>query len=298
MQIAVPELDVQRANLPTISVGHLAVGPIAVDELVLSNTNLSMSTGQAVLRNVNVDLSLTIAVEWSVNATIDLGFLGTYGFSDGGTINVGTIGFSLPVPIPELIITSLKSIQLNIPTLTARNVSVAASPLTNLALTNARADQVRASTVKLPTAGFTLSGLSLTSVQGNAISVPAGYVDQASVGHVTGDAIRVIELSTGHAEAAGHWYSDNKQHRSVRCANHAWQTTIPVADALGVLTLTLDLTPTVTSHIQSLVITGADANATADTVTVRNISLPYDALNLTLSQLGLDTIQVPQFSII
>jgi hypothetical protein len=152
LQVGVPALTAQQANLNKIDIGTLAVGPIAVGSLVIDNTDFAMNAAQAILRNLSVTLGLNLKIKWSIDVEL---------FSDSGTEDLGTVEFD--VPLPDLTLAPLNNISVNIPTLTAQNASGQADPL-SLSVSNATADQIRASNTVLPTAGFTVAGLSVTSI--------------------------------------------------------------------------------------------------------------------------------------
>ncbi len=178
MLASVPALDVQQAGLQTIYIGQVALGPITVGDLVIDNVDVSTSAAQITLQDVRVTVTIHVSVEWSVHIGMpdwipDINEGDTY---DLGSFSVG------PVPIGTIVVPGVNNIHLDIPTLQAQNVSVAANPI-GLSLHNASAEQVHATNVALPAAGFTLAGLMLNSVQGNNISVPAAHIDQATVGH-------------------------------------------------------------------------------------------------------------------
>ena len=65
----------------------------------------------------------------------------------------------------------------------------------------------------------------------------------------------------------------------------------------GILSLAIHVTPSVLSHIDHLEITNADASATVGQVVLHNVTIPYDVLNLTLSQIGISTITIPAFNV-
>jgi len=68
------------------------------------------------------------------------------------------------------------------------------------------------------------------------------------------------------------------------------------ADA-GILRLTFTVTPTVRTQIDRLEIANATASTTIGSIELHNIVAPYEFLNLTLSQIGIDTISIPSFAI-
>ena len=168
MQVTVPALDVQQANLNAIDIGQVAIGPITVGDLVLSNTDFSMAAAKVVLQSVSVSMSIHFLLEWDIHIGMpdwipDINI--------GDTFDLGFLNIP-PINIGDVLIPGVTNIQLHIPTLAAQNMSVAANPM-SLHLNNAVADTIHAANVALPTAGFTIAGLTLNSIQGNTIRLPA-----------------------------------------------------------------------------------------------------------------------------
>ena len=50
-------------------------------------------------------------------------------------------------------------------------------------------------------------------------------------------------------------------------------------------------------NVNHIEITGADASATVGQIVLHNVTLPYDVLNLTLSQIGINTVAIPAFNV-
>ena len=65
----------------------------------------------------------------------------------------------------------------------------------------------------------------------------------------------------------------------------------------GVLRVAIHIQPSVLFHVERLQITNASASATVGQVVLHNVTLPFDALNITLSQIGIDTIEIPSFTL-
>ncbi len=66
---------------------------------------------------------------------------------------------------------------------------------------------------------------------------------------------------------------------------------------LGVLTVQLKISPSASAHVNRLLLTGVKASANVGTIEVRDVTLPYEALNLTLSDLGIETIEIPTIGV-
>lgn len=292
MQVGVAQLDIQSAGLNAISIGQVAIGPITVGELVVNNADFSMSAAQGVLQNVSVTVTLHISFTWHVHVGL------FWPFDDidiGDTYDVGTTSFG-PVTIGTITIPGLNNVHINIPSLTAQNMSVSASPL-SLQLRNAAAEQIHAHNVALPSAGFTIAGLTVSSVQGNTVSVPAAKLDQATVGHLHGDPVSIPSFTLGSLNLpAAHIPTVSSSAPLDIPANLPAQTLGPFPPGT-LLQISLTITPSALSHVDHLEITGADASATVGQVVLHNVTLPYDVLNLTLSQVGINTIGIPAFTV-
>ena len=285
-----PALDVQQAGLQTINIGQVALGPISVGSLVIDNAHVEMSAAQITLQNVSVTVTIDVSVEWSVHIGMpdwipDINEGDTY---DLGSFSVG------PVTIGTIVVPGVNNIRLDIPTLQAQNLSVTADQA-SLSLRNATADQVHATNVAVPAAGFTIAGLMLNSIQGNNISVPAAKIDQASVGHLHGDPISlpVFTLHNLNLPAA-----------QVPTINSSAPLDIPanlprvnVGFDASVVKVIIHFTPSTKSHVDHLSISNGNASATVGQVVLHNVTLPYDVLNLTLSQIGINSISIPAFAV-
>jgi hypothetical protein len=270
-------------------VGQVSIGPITVGQLVVNGTDFSMSAAQGVLRNVSVTVTLHISVEWHVHIGLPDGIPD---IDVGDTYDLGSFSFSMPVG--DIVIPGLNNVHLNIPSLTAQNISASASPL-SLQLGNVAAEQIEAIDVALPTAGFTITGLTLSSVVVNGIDVPAANVSQATVGHLHGYPVKIPSLTLG---------SLNLPAAQIPLINSSAPLDIPATlqerspgfDA-GILRLAIHIQPSALSHIDHLEITGANASATVGQLVLHDVTLPYDILNLTLSQVGVNTIDIPAFTV-
>jgi hypothetical protein len=285
VRVGIPALAAQQANVQKIDIGGLSLGPIAVGQLVVTDTRFAMNAAGASLRDVSVTFGLNIKIRWTVDVEL---------FSDSGTEDLGTVSFD--VPLPDLPIGPLDDIRLNIPTLTAQAASVQVDPL-SLSLGNVTADRIGVTGTTLPTGGFAVGGVSLTSVEGDQIDVPAAAVDSAGVAHLHGDVLTVPNLGLRNVAVPD---------ARIPTITNAAPLTVPLnlgpltpapGIDIGILSVALLITPVVRTRVGRLDISDVTAAATVGQVTLRDITLPYDATNLTLSQLGINTLAIPSFAI-
>jgi hypothetical protein len=294
VQVKVPELSVQNTGLTSCAVGQIGIGPITVGELVVQDVDFRMNAGVGFIRGMTIQLTIRIDFEWAVHVPLPWPF---DDINAGGTANLGTYAFKLP-SVGDVTIPGLSNININIPSLTAQNVTASTNSLTNLQLNNAVAEQISARDVVLPSAGFSIAGLSLNSLETDNVSVPAAGVHQATIGHVRGDPLNVGELSL-NSVALGSAALPTVRSTSpfdVPCDLQPRMLPDDNGFDLGILKFTLIVTPWVNSHIPYLEINNSNATATTGRVTVRNVTLPFDVLNLTLSQIGINSIQIPTFT--
>ena len=290
MQVTVPALDVQQANIQTIDIGNVTIGPITVGDLVVNNADFAMTGAHGRLQSVSVRISIHVTFDWHIHVGLPDGIPD---INIGDSYDLGNLVFG-PVNVGDIDIPALNNIHLHIPTLTAQNMSAAANPL-GLHLGPATAEGVHAANVALPTAGFSINGLTLTSVTGSTLSVPAAKVDHASVQRLHGAPIQIpaFVLNNIHLPSV----SLPSASSSAPLDIPATLSTLSVGFDAGILRASIHLTPTATSHIDHLEITNASANASVGQVVLHNITLPYDALNITLSQLGITSVAVPTFNV-
>jgi hypothetical protein len=260
-----------------------------VGDLVINNVDVSMSAAQGVLQNVSVTITIHVSVEWAVHV----------GMPDwipdinvGDTYDLGSFSFG-PITIGNVVIPGMNNIRLHIPSLTAHNMTAVADPL-SLTLHSASADRIQAQNVTLPTAGFTIAGLSLSSIEGDAIIVPAAHLDQATVGHLHGNPVSIPAFSLSSLTLPNAHIPNMSSSAPLNIPADL-PTRSPGFDA-GLIKVLVHLTPSALSHIDHLEITNADASATVGQTVLHNVTLPYDVLNLTLSQIGINTVAIPAFT--
>jgi hypothetical protein len=294
VQIKVPALNVQNAAVTSLSVGQVGIGPITVGELIVNNVNFDLNAGVGVVHGLTVKIKLQLDLEWAIHVPLP------WPFDDiniGDTTSLGTFAFNLP-SVGDVTIPGLSNININIPSLTVENITAAADPVTSLAATNLLAEQITVNDLALPSAGFTLTGLNLNSLEGDDLSVPAASLRQATIGHVHSDPLKVAEFSIDTTTIGSATVPTVQSTSPFDLPANLQARRLPDDNGfdLGILKFTLIVTPSTISHIQSLEISNSNVNASTGRVVVHNVTLPFDALNLTLSQVGINTIGIPVFT--
>ncbi|MDQ6674793.1 MAG: hypothetical protein M3069_29325 [Chloroflexota bacterium] len=299
MQVNVPSLNVQQASLQAIDVGQARIGPITVGDLVVRNTDLTMAASQILLRSVSVFMRIHFVLVINVHVGLPDGIPD---IDEDVPFDLGTVKIP-PDPIPsinigDVTVPTLTNIQLHIPTLLAQNMSVNADPLA-VHLNAATAQTIHATNAALPVGGFTIAGLTLNSVSGNTVSVPDAKLDSATIAHLTGTpaslpAFGLKTLALPTASVPDGLASSAPLNIPAQLSEFIFTAGRPHDDLVSIA---LHVTPFAQMHVDHLDIASATASASAQTIELHNVTLPYDVLNLTLSQIGITTVEIPTFTI-
>jgi hypothetical protein len=288
MQTVVPEVRAARATVARVAIGQLTLGPINVGELVATDVRTTVRSGRAELRDVHVTVSLELQLVWSLVVPVP------WPFPDfviaRTTSSLGTV--SLPFSLPELEVPGLQDIDLVIPKLTAAGVVTQADPVTGVELAAVQATGVRVVDVALPTAGFQFAGLALTGVRLNDAAVPATAVRSVAVQSVQGAPARLPSLQLRNLDLPAALANDVVSGPIDVPLNAPDAFTTPNVD-LGVLQVKLRVTASARTQVAQMQLTGVRVAASARTVELRDVTVPYGAVGLTLSDLGLDQLEIP-----
>jgi hypothetical protein len=170
----------------------------------------------------------------------------------------------------------------------------AANPVANVQLSNAVAEQVHARDVALPSAGFTIAGLGVGALRVRGFGAPAASVESVNVGRVHGEAFPTPDMTLANLTLPSASVADIVSQGIDSVAT-------PFGKAyhldLGCLDLTLKIKPRAEAHIDQLIINGLTTSPSIGTIELHNVVAPYELLNLTLSQIGIEQIQVPIIAI-
>lgn len=291
MQTTIPEVTAARADVARIAIGQLRVGPIDVGRLVVTNARFGVHAGQAQLRDVHLTMSLDFRLVWSIVIPLP------WPFDDitivERTTPLGTL--AIPFPFGDATVPGLQDITLDIPQLVANDVTTAVDPLTGLQLTDVAAQGFRAFDIALPTAGFGLAGLGLTGVKVNQVDVPGVSVSGASVRQVDGapvavPAVRLRGLALPAASA-----NDIASGPLDLTVDRDDPFSIPPGGSLnlGILRVGLRVFASARMEVARMQLSNVQASASAETIELQDVTVPYGAVEVTLSDLGISTIDVP-----
>lgn len=288
MRATIPETRVAKVSIQRAEIGQLSAGPLSVRKLVIDTVHVGVSTGAAQLRNLRVSVSLRMTLDWKVG--VDIPWVGSYGWS--GTIDFGTQ--SATVPLGNVSVPGLQSLSLDLGTVSVNNVDAVIRTIQDLQLGGLVVEQVRANNLDVPTPEFQLTGLGLAKAVLDGVSVPAGSATDATVKHIHGQALPLGTVTIPGVSLPQTNVGDlSSQAVDVNATSNPF---LFVADA-GVLKVTLNLTPGARMQTDELRLTGVRAGTSVGSLELQDVVLPYDVLDVTLSQLGIETIDIPSIEV-
>jgi len=288
MKTSIPNASVGRISVARIDVGEVDVGPVSIGRLVLDSLDVDVSTGTVQARNLVVEIDVALSLDWSVSVSIPI--VGDFGWGD--TIDFGTL--SATIPFGNVIVPGLTGLKIDIPQVTVTDLSAVVGAIRGLQLGQLVAEQVAMRNLLAPDPGFVLSGMAFGSATVNGTSLPHASVDEVTVGQTKGGSLPVGTMTLpGLSLPRSSVGTLTSEGLDVSADSAPYQ--FPV-DA-GILTVTLNATPSAQITMDELRIANVAATASLGKITLEELVLPYDVMNITLSDLGIDTISVPALEV-
>ncbi len=294
MKISVPETRVAKARAQQASIGELKLGPIQVGQLSLSGVKLRTRTSTAQLRNLHLALTMSYSLDWRVGVVIDVPApFPDLNISESGTMDLGTM--KLGIPFGNLSLPGLADLSVDVPSLVARDLEVIAGALKNQNLGAALAEGIRTQGLVAPGQGFQTSGLGLASASAQGITLPDAALAGATIARVSGGTLPIGGLSIPGLDLPA-LKLPRLACENVGATSNPVVTKLPTAD-IGLLAATLKVTTTAQFTMDELRVDGVQAAASIGEIALKNIELPYEVLNVSLSQIGLEGIAIPQVEV-
>ncbi|OLE23952.1 MAG: hypothetical protein AUG49_14635 [Catenulispora sp. 13_1_20CM_3_70_7] len=287
MKADIPSTTLDRVTVERIDIGHLNLGPLTVGRLVLDGARVDVSTGAARFAGLRVSIGLTMTVRWKVEVSIPL--VGSWGWD--GTIDLGTT--SIAVPLPDVTLPGLESFSLNLSEVAVDDLRAVVGPLSGLRLGPLVAEQVQLSDVLAPVAGFDLLGAALGRIALEGLSLPSARAD-AQVGRVHGQALPLGSVTVANLALPSAAGSDIA---SEGLDVQAEANPIRFEADAGILSLTLEVRPSAGLQADELRLTNVRASGAIDSMQLHDAVLPYEVLNLSLSDIGVESIDVAKLEV-
>jgi hypothetical protein len=288
LKLTVPETRIAKVGVQQVDIGQLSAGPLSVRRLVLDSVHVRVSTGAVRLRNVRVSVTLHLELKWEVS--VDIPWVGSFGWD--GTIDLGV--HSIPVPLGNVSVPGLQSLSVDLASLSVNNVNAVIGAIHNLRLGPLVVEQIRANTVVAPTPGFQLAGLGLARAELDGVALPSATATGTTIRRVHGDAFPPGTVTiSGLALPQASLGDISSQALDVDGTSNPLVLT---ADA-GVLEVSLSVAPGARMEADELRLSNVRASTSVGSIELRDVVLPYDVLDIKLSQLGIETIEVPKIEV-
>jgi hypothetical protein len=287
MKTIIPDAQIDRLAIGQISIGHLNAGPVQIGRLVLNDTRTSVRTGVAAFRNLRVQLQLELTIRWEVR--VDFGFLEK---TWNGTI---AIGKQTPtIAVGDLALPGLQRLDLALASLSVDQKQAQVGPLRDLTLGGATAEQVRITDLVVPVQDFTISGLGVGGISLEGLGLPTASARATAIARLQGQALPLgtVTLPAVELPAAGAGQVVGAGLDTTAVANP-----IDFIADTGLLDVTLEVVPGSRLLADELVLDGVDVGLAVGSIELHDVVLPYEVLDLTLSQIGVQTVDVPKIQV-
>ncbi len=287
MLTTIPEADIQKASVNSISVGSVGIGPVTIGQLVITDLELNTAADGAFMRNFVVTVTYNMKLDWHLHIELPGNVI-----DDSGTEDLDSPTFI--IGFGDIRLPGLENLKIDIASLAVDSPSATILPITNIQLGKAIAEGIQAKNLKLPTAGFSLNGLGLGTLNVGGFGAPAATVDSATIARVNGDTTPFGQMSLSNLGLPASQIPDI-------VAQGVDSTATPKPKAfhldMGCLDLVLKVNPTAQAHMDEFIIRNVKASGSIGKIELHNVVAPYELLNVTLSQLGIETISVPAVAI-
>ncbi len=287
MITAISEADIQKASVNSISVGSVGIGPVTIGQLVITDLELNTAADGAFLRNFVVTVTYNMKLDWHLHIELPGNVI-----DDSGTEDLDSPQFI--IGFGDIRLPGLENLKIDIANLAVDSPSATILPVTNIQLGKAVAEGIQAANLKLPTAGFSLNGLGLGTLNVAGFGAPAATVDTVTIARVNGDTTPFGQMALSNLGLPASQIPDI-------VAQGVDSTATPKPKAfhldMGCLDLVLKVNPTAQAHIDEFIIRNVKASGSIGKIELHNVVAPYELLNLTLSQIGIETLSVPAVAI-
>ncbi len=279
-KIAIDQVSVDNGTLNNLKVEKVNLGSASIGSLTVQNGSASVNNANAVLNQVRSIVELEFHLDWE----IDLGWIGSW----DGSENMGSL--DIPVDLGTITVPDLGDIDLQIPSIDIPGLVAEMKPIDQLDLGNLDISGVRLDKLSLPSAGLSITGMGVGDLTLSSVTVPSA----------DGEAMRVNRAApTQHLNLPG----ASLENVAIPAVNMPSATSGSfTADAtasdksvgvdIGILKVSVRVTPTVHLNVGSMTLSDAQLAADLGKVSINDISLPVSLEGITGGELGLNSISV------
>lgn len=286
-------LDVSSVSLEKLSAEDINVGRIELDNASVANVELSdmkasVSTDSARLFNVRSVVSLNLSIDWRVRVPL---------FPDpSGTI--GPLGIPVPFKLGNVDIADIDTINIEVPSASVTGAQVSIQPLTNLGFDGGEAENINLSTLQMPSNGFAMSGLSYDSFDLNHLGMPDGNIASANIGELSPNgALQIPQTEIRDVQIPAVDVPTVNSVSPINVENAESDIIPPIPFDLGILVLTIRLTPTMDLNIERLELSDMQASSSIDRISLNDMSTSVKVSDVSISGIAMEQLSINQVSV-
>jgi len=287
----------QRINLPKLISASGSASSITIDQIRLNDTSVErvdvldvkteVDTGTVTLENARAIVSLSLRFNFGVHIPLP------WPFDDinfGDSISLG--GITFPFDIGDISIPELNNVDLEIPSAALIDIKATLEPVNNLNLGGAAFNGLELDDTVLPSAGFGLSGLSLGALSLTELTTPSVTSAHLSVAGFSPDnALLLPSISIENIQLPSTSAAQVTTVAPVVVPGITSETrNIPLTS--GLLTTSIDISPTLTIAISSMVINNISAVSTISKIDIRDIRSTVEVSGVTANGLELNNVEL------
>ena len=287
-RLDVSSIGVKKLEAESINVGRIELGDASVDNMELTDLTSNVTTGSARLMNVRSVVSINLSLDWRVRLPFVRDPRGT----------IGPIGLPVPFKLGNVDVDDIDPIQIEVPSATVTGVEVEIQPITNFSFNGGSASAIDLSTMQLPANGFAISGLSYDAFDLSHVGLPDGTIANAKIGELAPNgelSIPSVEVRNVQIPSVEVPTVESTSPINVENATSDVVPSIPID--LGILVLTIRVTPTMDLNIERLELADMQAASSIDKITLQNIASPVLVKDVTVGGINLDQVTVNQVSL-
>jgi len=288
---------IRRISLPKFLSVSGSANSITIDQIRLTNTevdsvdvvdvNTELDTGTVLIENARAIVSLSLRFNFGIHIPLP------WPIPDidiDSSVSLG--GITFPFDIGDINIPNLNNVDLEIPSATLQDIQASLAPINNLDLGGATFDGLELENTILPTAGFGLSGMSMGVFSLNSLTMPSITSASLSVdGFSLNDALQLPSLTIEGIQLPVVTAPRVTTTAPVVVPNVTSETqNIPLTG--GILTSSIDISPTLTIAIDAMVIDDISAVSTIGRVDIRDLQSSVEVTGITANGLELTNIEL------
>lgn len=292
-RINLPKFISASGNASSIKIDEIRLGEASVDRVEIEDVKTELDTGMVTIENARAIVSLRISFNYGLHINLPWP-IPDINIDD--SISIGTIRF--PFDIGDITIPALENVDLVIPSALLEDIQASLEPVNNLDLGGGSFTGIKLDDTVLPSAGFALGGLSLGALNLNDVNVPSVSAARLSVDGFSPDkplllpsiSIKNIELPSTSAPQV-------KSEAPVVVPDVSSESrNIPLISR-GPLRASIDIDPTLTFAISSMVINDISAISTIEKIDLKDTQSTAQISGVAVDGLDLNSVELESVTI-